>query len=237
MLSNRFGAKTFIAEALRLEINGNLKKVHTDIGVFSGRSVVIATGTSPKKLELEGEDDLLGRGISYCAACEGGFFKGKDVVVVGGGNNAAADALHLSRLCNRVILVHEDSAMTASKVLFESINCRGNIEFMFNSNVESLIYDDELTGLKVRNKNGILSEIQCNGLFVSVGRSPNNELFRDFVDLDANGYADTCEHGITKIPGLFVTGDVRVKIYRRVLTAASDGTNVSKSVSDYIKSL
>ncbi len=234
--SNRFGAKTFIVDAHSIEIDGDLKKVHTDCGTFVGKSVVVATGTSPRRLGIKDEEDLLGRGISYCAACEGGFFAGKEVTVAGCGNNAVADVLHLSNFCKKVYLISKCDAITSSETLYDSVKYRDNVFVLLDTTIVSLIYDDVLTGLALRDNNG-MSNLRCDGLFITIGRAPNNELFKDLVDVDIEGYAVAGEDGITKVPGLFVSGDARTKNLRRAMTAASDGINVSKSVVDYVRSL
>jgi thioredoxin reductase (NADPH) len=222
--AERFGAVTELAEVLSMELEGNPKIIHTSEGDFFGRTVVLSTGAGPRKLGLPLEESLTGRGVNYCAACDGMFYKGKTVVVVGGGNSAAADALLLSRVAKKVILVHRRDTLRATKVYHKPLMEAENVEFRWNTQVAELLYDKKLTGLRLRDTiSGAESTVDCDGLFVSVGRSPATELVKDQLALDPGGYIRAGESTETSIPGVYAVGDVRTKVLRQVVTAVADG--------------
>jgi thioredoxin reductase (NADPH) len=200
------------------------KVIETSEGTFYGRTVVIATGAGPKMLGIEKEKELIGRGVNYCAACDGMFYKDKTVVVVGGGNSAAADALLLSRVAKKVILVHRRDTLRATKVYHEPLMRAENVEFRWNSTVSQLLHEQKLNGVVLQNViSGEREDIACDGLFVSVGRNPSTSLFRDQLKLDAAGYIPAGESTETEIPGVYAVGDVRTKALRQVVTAVADG--------------
>lgn len=222
--AERFGAKSEYAEVTRMELNASPKMLETGEGTFYGKTVVLAMGAGPRELGLDGEAMLVGRGVAYCAACDGMFYKGKTVVVVGGGNSAAADALLLSRIAEKVILVHRRDTLRATKVYHEPLHNTENIEFRWNSTVEELLHDDALTGVRLRNVvTGEESIVPCDGVFISVGRKPATDLLRGQVELDQNGYVVAGETTETGIPGIFAVGDIRTKPFRQVVTAVADG--------------
>lgn len=222
--AERFGAKSEYAEVTRMELNASPKMLETSEGTFYGKTVVLAMGAGPRELGLDGEAMLVGRGVAYCAACDGMFYKGKTVVVVGGGNSAAADALLLSRIAEKVILVHRRDTLRATKVYHEPLHNTENIEFRWNSTVEELLHDDALTGVRLRNVvTGEESTVPCDGVFISVGRKPATDLLRGQVELDQNGYVVAGETTETGIPGIFAVGDIRTKPFRQVVTAVADG--------------
>lgn len=221
--AERFGAKTELAEVLSAELMGDPKQIHTTEGDFAARTVVIATGADARKLGLPKEFDLTGKGVNYCAHCDGHFYKGKTVVVVGGGNTAAADALYLSRLAAKVIIVHRRDSLRATKIYHSALQAADNIEFVWNSTVSGLLCSDRLTGVELTDvQTGQKQEISCDGLFVSIGRKPNTALFPQ-PDKDENGYLVADETTQTSIPGVFAVGDVRTKALRQIVTAVSDG--------------
>lgn len=222
--AERFGAKSEYAEVTHMELNASPKMLETSEGTFYGKAVVLAMGAGPRELGLDGEAMLVGRGVAYCAACDGMFYKGKTVVVVGGGNSAAADALLLSRIAEKVILVHRRDTLRATKVYHEPLHNAENIEFRWNSTVKELLHDDALTGVRLRNVvTGEESIVPCDGVFISVGRKPATDLLRGQVELDQNGYVVAGETTETGIPGIFAVGDIRTKPFRQVVTAVADG--------------
>lgn len=236
--AERFGAKTELADVYSVRLEDAVKEVHTSEGIFYARTVVLATGANPRELELPGEKELLGRGINYCAACDGMFFRGKTVAVVGGGNTAAADALLLSRICEKVILIHRRDSLRATKIYHDPLFRAGNIEFRWNSTVSELVYDEKLTGLKLKNVNsGEESQISCDGVFVSIGRNPASWLVKDQLELDESGYIVADETTRTSLPGVFAVGDVRTKAVRQVVTAVGDGAAAVHFAEEYLASI
>ena len=222
--AHRFGAKTEYAEVVRLDLAAAPKAVYTTEGVIYGKTVIYAAGAGPRKLGVEKEDELTGRGVAYCAACDGMFYKGRTVVVVGGGNSAAADALLLSRVAKKVIVVHRRDTLRATKVYHEPLMKAENVEFRWNSVVNELLHEDRLTGLRLRNvASGEVSDIECDGVFISVGRKPATALVAGQLELDAGGYIAADETTQTNIPGVYAVGDVRAKQLRQVVTAVADG--------------
>ena len=222
--AERFGAVTELAEVCRAELSGAVKVLDTGDEVFRGRTVVIATGAVPRTLGIPGEEELVGRGVHYCAACDGAFYRDKTVAVVGGGNSAAADALTLSRIAKKVYLIHRRDSLRATKVYHEMLMSAPNVEFCWNSTVSALQRGERLTGLRLREvQTGAERDIACDGVFVSVGRVPATELFREELTLDESGYIVADESTRTRLPGVFAVGDVRTKALRQVVTAVADG--------------
>ncbi len=233
--AERFGARTLFAEVYSAQLTGTIKRIETSEGLFLGKTVVIATGATHKHLGLEGEQAYTGRGVAYCASCDGMFYKGKTVAVVGGGNSAAADALVLSRICKKVILIHRRDTLRASKVYHEQLEKAGNIAFRWNSTVNAFLGDGRISGLELRDENtGALSELAVEGVFISVGRSPVTELFQGQVALDTQGYILADESTKTNLPGVFAVGDVRTKALRQVITAAADGAVAAHYAQAYL---
>lgn len=233
--AERFGAKSEYAEVTYMDLKSAPKMVETSEGTFLGKTVVLATGATPKELGVEKEEDLVGRGIAYCAACDGMFYRGKTVVVVGGGNSAAADALLLSRIAKKVILVHRRDTLRATKIYHEPLMNAENVEFRWNSMVAELLHDDKLTGVRLRDVNtGEESIVECDGVFVSVGRKPATELVRGQLELDQSGYVVSGETTETNIPGVYVVGDVRTKLLRQVVTAVADGAMAVHMAEEYL---
>ncbi len=223
--TERFGVETRMTEVLSLELHGAVKTVHCTDGDIYGKTLVIATGADPRKLGAAGEAELIGRGVSYCAACDGMFFKGKTVVVAGGGNTAAADALILSRIARKVILVHRRDSLRATKIYHEPLMKAENIEFRWDSEVTELLSDGRLlTGVRLRNlRTGEESSLDCDGIFVSIGRTPSSDLVKGLLELDEAGYIIADESTRSSVPGIFAVGDVRTKALRQVVTAVADG--------------
>ena len=195
---------------------------------------MLATGANPRKLNLPNEAELLGRGVAYCAACDGMFYRGKTVVVVGGGNSAAADALLLSRIVEKVIVIHRRDTLRATKVYHEPLMQAANVEFRWNSVISDLIHDDQVTGVRIRNvMTGAEEELDCQGVFVSIGREPATELVAGQLQLD-NGYIVAGETTETSLPGVYAIGDVRTKLLRQVVTAVADGAMAVHMAEEYL---
>jgi thioredoxin reductase (NADPH) len=233
--AERFGAVTEYAEVYHLDLKAEPKKIESSEGDFYGRTVVIATGAGPKELGLPGERNLAGRGIAYCAACDGMFFKDKVVAVVGGGNSAAADALLLSRVAKKVILIHRRDTLRATKVYHKPLMEGSNVEFRWNSEVSELLSGDRLNGIRVKDRiSGAEEEIPLDGLFVSVGRKPATALVKDQLALDGNGYILADESTASSIPGVYAVGDVRTKQLRQVVTAVADGAMAVHMAEEYL---
>ena len=236
--AERFGAKTVQTEVLSCELSAQPKKIVTDSGEIFARAVIIATGAGHKHLGVADEEKLVGRGVGYCAACDGMLYRGKTVAVVGGGNSAAADALLLSKICAKVYLIHRRDTMRAEKVYHEPLMKAEGIEFLWNSEVSELIYDKRLSGVKIRNKqSGEESELSLDGLFISIGRSPVTAAFGGQIALDGSGYIIAGEDTKTSIEGVFAAGDVRTKALRQIVTAAADGAVAAHFAEEYIATL
>jgi thioredoxin reductase (NADPH) len=233
--AERFGAATEYAEVTSLELSDKIKTVETTSGRFLTRTVIIATGADPRKLGIEGEDALVGRGLHYCAHCDGRFYKDKTVMVVGGGNSAASDALYLSHLCEKVIVVHRRDTLRATKIYHEPLMSASNVEFMWNSAIDDYIVDKKIVGARVKDlQSGEITEVAIDGLFVSIGRKPATDLFTSQLALDEGGYIIADESTKTSIDGVYAAGDVRTKTLRQVVTAVSDGAVAADSAEKYI---
>lgn len=202
--------------------DGEIKIVKTEDGAFSARSVIIASGSKHRKIGIEGEERFAGHGVSYCAVCDGAFFKGKTAVVVGGGNTAFSDALYLSAICEKVYLIHRRSTFRADNVLIERARNCENIEIITDTVIKKLIGNDSLTGI-ITESNGVQSEIKTDALFAAVGRIPENEIFKNIVELDSDGYIIAGEDCRTSAKGIFAAGDCRRKSVRQLTTASADG--------------
>lgn len=233
--AERFGAKSEYAEVEKMELSASPKVLHTSAGTFYAKTVVLATGANPRKLGVAGEDELVGRGVAYCASCDGMFYKDKTVVVVGGGNTAAEDALILSRIAKKVILVHRRDTLRATKVYHQPLIQTENVEFRWNSVITELLHDEKLTGVRLENvKTGEQELLPCDGVFVSVGRVPVTELVQGQLELDAGGYVVADETTATSIPGVYAVGDVRTKQLRQVVTAVADGAVAVHQAEQYL---
>ena len=233
--AERFGAKSEYAEVERVDLAASPKVLETSAGVFYGRTVALATGAGPRELGLSNEAALTGRGVAYCAACDGMRYRGKTVVVVGGGNSAAGDALALSRVAKKVILVHRRDSLRATKVYHEPLMRAENIEFRWNSAVTELLGGDRLTGVRLRDlRTGEETQLDCDGVFISVGRKPATELVQGQLELDRGGYIVADETTKTSLPGVYAVGDVRTKPLRQVVTAVADGAMAVHMAEEYL---
>jgi len=233
--AERFGAKTEYAEVSGVNFFEQIKKVETENGIFYGKTVVISTGANPRELGVKDEQKLIGKGVHYCAHCDGRFYKDKTVVVVGGGNTAASDALYLSRLDQKVYVIHRRDTLKATKIYHEPLQKADNVEFIWNSTVEDLIADDKVSGVKINNvTNGGTTELACDGVFVSIGRKPATEFLKEAVKLDESGYVVADESTKTNVEGVYAVGDVRTKVLRLVVTAVSDGAVAAHYAEEYL---
>lgn len=197
--------------------------VTTNKNQYQAKAVIIATGTQNRKLGLEGEDNLVGRGISYCATCDGRFYKGKNVAVIGGGNTAIEDAIYLSDLADKVYLIHRREGFRADQKAIEILKSKENVEFILNNKPHKLIAENKLTGLEIINNENEITMIDVSGIFIAIGQIPNTEIFKDFIDLNESGYIKSKDGVHTNIDKIYVAGDVREKELRQLITAASDG--------------
>lgn len=227
------GAKTLLSEVLTVEPEGKVKTVVTDSGTFTADTLILATGTHHRPLGLKEEEALVGRGVHYCATCDAMFYRGKTVVVVGGGNSAVAAARVLSRLSKKVILVHRRDSLRAGKA--EQAALPETVEFRMNSRVTQLLHEGRLKGVILENiRTGEVEELPCDGVFVSIGQSPNTELLQGKIQLDESGFVMAGEDTLTNIPGVFAAGDLRTKPLRQVVTAAADGAVAAQAAESYL---
>ena len=235
--AERFGAKTRYAEVTGVDLSEKIKRIKTSTDELLSRTVVIATGANPRELGINDEQRLIGKGVHYCAHCDGRFYKDKTVVVVGGGNSAAADALYLSRLAKKVYLVHRRDVLRATKIYHEPLFKSENVEFVWNSVVDEFVTDERVVGIKIKDTvSGNISQICCNGVFVSIGRKPATEFLNGEVEIDKNGYIVADESTKTNVDGVYAVGDVRTKTLRQVVTAVADGAVAVHYAEEYLVS-
>lgn len=236
--AERFGVKTKLAEVKRVELDKNPKLIHTAKETFEAKTVILALGAFPRELGLPNEAMLRGRGVSYCATCDGMFYRDKTVVIVGGGNTAVADAIFLAKICKKVYLVHRRDELRASKTYMESLEKTENIEFLWSSEVSEILADEFVTGVKVKSrKDDSVRMVACDGIFVAIGNVPNTELIKGQVELDEAGYVPADETTRTNIPGVFAVGDMRSKPLRQIVTAVADGAVASKYAEEFVNGL
>lgn len=233
--AERFGAETRFAEVKKVMLLDKIKQVVTaDNQILQAKTVVLATGASPKELGLPKERELRGKGVSYCATCDGAFFRNKKVAVIGGGDTAAADAVFLSKICSEVTLIHRRDTLRASAAYQKPLRESGKVKFLWDSVVQEILGETHVTGLRVKNKKtGEESKIICDGVFVAVGNLPNTNIFSD-VALTKSGYVQAGENTKTNIAGVFAVGDVREKPLRQIVTAASDGAVSAYMIEEYL---
>ena len=233
--AERFGALTRLEEVTALHLTEKIKTVQTTEGSYQAKTVVIATGADPRLLGIPREQELTGRGVHYCAACDGMFYRGKTVLVVGGGNTAAAEALLLSRIAQKVILVHRRDSLRATQIYHKPLTEAENVEFCWNSAVTELQAEKRVTGVTVKElQSGEETLLPCDGVFVSIGRVPATELAKNQLTLDESGYILADESTCTNLPGVFAVGDVRQKALRQVVTAVSDGAVAAHQAEAYL---
>ncbi|MBO5020133.1 MAG: thioredoxin-disulfide reductase [Clostridia bacterium] len=233
--AERFGAKTEYAQVLSVDFSEKIKKIKTEKGDILAKTVIIASGASPRTLGIQKEAEFIGKGVHYCAHCDGRFYKDKTVAVIGGGNSAVADALYLSRLAKKVYLIHRRDQLRATKIYHEPLKKADNVEFIWNSTVDDFITQQRVVGVKIKNVNsGDISELFCDGVFISIGRKPETDFVKGILALDENGYIIADESTKTNIDGVYAAGDVRTKFLRQVVTAVSDGAVAASFAEEYI---
>lgn len=236
--AERFGAVTEYGEVTEVELLSSPKKITTTVKTYYSKAVIIATGASPRLLGINGEAEFTSRGIHYCAHCDGRFYKDKTVAVVGGGNSAASDALYLSKIAKKVMLIHRRDTLRATKIYHEPLKNGENIEFLWNSQISKLITDNKVKGAIIKN---ILTQeenpIECDAVFISIGRRPDTDIFKGIIELNENGYIIADESTKTSVSGVFAAGDVRTKSLRQIVTAAADGAVAAHHAEEYISLL
>ncbi|MCI2110306.1 MAG: thioredoxin-disulfide reductase [Acidaminococcaceae bacterium] len=232
--AERFGAKTFFATVSSVDLKSDPKVLETSSGPIQAKVVIIATGANPRHLGLPREENMSGKGVAYCATCDGRMFKDKVVAVNGGGNSAVEDAIYLAKICKKVYLVHRRDKLRATPVYWDSLKKNG-VEIVWNSTVKGILGDSKVTGVELENvKTGATSELSVDGLFVAIGRKPESSLFAGQLDMDKAGYIIAGEDTKTSLPGVYAAGDVRTKAFRQIITAASDGANAVHSAEEIL---
>ena len=237
-LANRFKEHaiacgvSFVREKVStIVIENEVKKISTKDNQYYSKSVIIATGATHRTLGIAGEDKLVGMGVSYCATCDGAFFKDKTVAVIGGGDVAVEDAIFLNRICKQVYLVHRRDELRAAQALQEKLFACANVEVLWNQVPDEIIGESRVKQLRIKDARApIAQEIDVDGVFVAIGMTPNTEGFRELVDVDESGYIKACEDCRTNISGIYAVGDVRTKHLRQIVTAAADGANAITSI-------
>lgn len=233
--ADRFGAISELKEVESVDLAATPKIIRTPDGDYAADAVIIATGAHSKQLGLPEERQLINRGVAYCATCDGMMYKGKTVIVNGGGDTAVTDALFLAKICKQVYLVHRRDTLKATNKYLETIEKTENLEFISNSKISRILHEKKVTGAEIENvKTGEMTQVACDGIFVAIGRIPNSGLFTGQVAMDELGYIIADETTKTNVPGVFAIGDVRTKPLRQIITAASDGAVSSKFAEEYL---
>lgn len=236
--ATELGAEIVYEKAVGIEDAGNHKKVKTESAVYDTKSVIIATGAKNRPMGLENEEKYTGAGVSYCATCDGAFFRGRDVAVIGGGNTALEDAEVLSGIADKVYLVHRRDAFRGEEANIKRLREKENVEFVLNSVPVELVGDMMISGLKVKNvKTEETITLLVQGVFVAIGQMPDNKDFADVAGLDEKGYVAAGEECLTRTPGIFTAGDCRTKKVRQLATAAADGAVAALAAVEYINNL
>ena len=234
--ANKLGARVVQDEVVQVELSGNVKKVVCEEETYEARCVILASGAHHRTLEVPGEEELRGAGVSYCATCDGAFFRGRTVAVVGGGDAALEDVIFLARMCEKVYIVHRRDKLRGAKRLQERLQALENIEFVWNSETAAIEGNAQVEALRLRQtKTGEERRLDVDGVFIAVGIAPESELYAGQLELDEQGYIRADESGQTSVPGVFAAGDVRTKALRQILTAASDGANCVASAERYLQ--
>lgn len=234
--ANKLGARVVQDEVVQVELSGNVKKVVCEEETYEARCVILASGAHHRTLEVPGEEELRGAGVSYCATCDGAFFRGRTVAVVGGGDAALEDAIFLARMCEKVYIVHRRDKLRGAKRLQERLQALENVEFVWNSETAVIEGNGQVEALRLRQtKTGEEKRLDVDGVFIAVGIAPESELYAGQLELDEQGYIRADESGQTSVPGVFAAGDVRTKALRQILTAASDGANCVASAERYLQ--
>lgn len=228
------GTEIIFEKVVNINDKGNIKEVVTTKNSYKAKAVILATGSENRKLGLPKENELVGKGISYCATCDGAFYKNKTVAVVGGGNTALEDALYLSSMASKIYLIHRRDEFRGSESTVALLKEKDNVEFVYNSNITKLNGIEKLESIDVTNKDGSITTINVDGLFVAIGRVPENENFAKLINLDSSGYIVASEDCNTNVSGIFVAGDNRKKEVRQLVTATSDGAIAATQAIKYI---
>jgi len=233
--ARKFGTKVVHDDVIELKLEGKVKTIRTSKTTCESKVVILCMGASPRELGLPKEREFRGAGVSFCATCDGAFYKNKTVAVIGGGDTAAEDAIFLTRFCSIVFLIHRRNSLRAAKLLQEEVMNNPKIEIIWDTVVEEILGSFGVEGIRIRNlKTNDISHLKLDGIFVAIGTVPNTELVKGVVDLDENGYIITDENMATNIPGVFAAGDIRHKTLRQVITAASDGAIAAYMAERYI---
>lgn len=230
-----FGVEIKYENVISVNLKNKVKSIQSEKETYYARSVVISTGANERKLGIENEDNLIGKGLSYCATCDGNFYKGKDVAIIGGGNSAIADLLALKNIANKIYLIYRGDKLKASKIYLDSLKSMQNLTILYNTVINKVNVNQKIESLDLLNtKSNEISNLKIDGLFIAIGRVPNTELFKGQLNLDENNYIIADETTKTNIEGVFAVGDVRRKALRQIVTATSDGANCSKSIEEYL---
>jgi thioredoxin reductase (NADPH) len=231
----RFGLELLYESAEEVELEGDVKRIRTAEGWHTARTVILCMGAQPTPLNLKRERELTGRGVSYCATCDGNFFRGRSVAIVGGGDTACEEAAYLSRICEKVYLIHRRAEFRAAAVVSDRVKVDDHVELLMDTVVEDILGDIEVSGLRIKNvATGKSSDLDVNGFFIAVGTHPRTDVVRGKVDLSSYGYIMTDAHMRTNVPGVYAAGDVRDTYLRQVVTAAADAAIAATAVSDYL---
>lgn len=236
--ADKMGATFVTAEVTEIVSDGQIKKVFTDEGTYETKTVIIATGAHHAHLGVPGEEELAGMGVSYCATCDGAFFKNRTVAVIGGGDVAVEDAIFLARGCKKVYLIHRRDALRAADVLQKEMLALPNVEVVWDSVAEEISGEDQVESIHILNKKtGEKGEIAVDGVFIAVGIKPESDAYKTLLAFDEGGYIKAGEDCATSVPGIFAAGDVRTKSLRQIVTACADGANAVTSVQAYLLSM
>ncbi len=233
---SNLGCKFVFEKVIEVGLKGDTKCVRTEKHEFYSKSVIIANGLKRRKLNVSGEDEFYGKGVSYCATCDGAFFKGKDVAIVGGGNVALEDAIFLSNICRKVYLIVRKNVFRAEQYIIDTINQKENIEKLMESKITKISGNKLINNITVDCR-GKIYDLDVNGVFIAIGYEPNNEIFENQVSMDNSGYFISDDSCKTNIPGVYVAGDCRKKDLRQIVTATSDGAIASNQAIKYVSSL
>lgn len=232
--ADKLGSRYVEGTALKIKEEGAVKIIVTSNGNYAARAVIIATGATHAKLSVPGEEEFAGMGVSYCATCDGAFFKNKITAVVGGGDVAAEDAIFLARFCEKVYLIHRRNELRAAGILQDALKATPKIEIIWDSTVTGIQGEEQVEDITIKNvKTNTEKKLKVNGIFIAVGIHPNTKAYGSLLKTNQGGYIVADETGVTNIPGIFVAGDARTKQLRQIVTAVSDGANAVTSVQEY----
>ena len=231
----KFGAEIIYEDVVEIDVDHSIKKVKTNKNTYESKTIILAMGANPKELGLEKEREFRGTGVSYCATCDGAFYRDKNVAVIGGGDTAVEDALFLSKFCPKVYIIHRRDELRAVKVLQDAVFANDKIEIVWDSTVEKILGDHNVEGITVKNiKSGEIRDLSIEGLFIAIGVTPNSEMVKNKVEVNKNGYIITDDAMQTNKPGVYAVGDIREKYLRQIVTAAADGAIAAYAAERYI---